>query len=268
MDWVIVIPSYNRVDTLKEKTLAVLKHYKIPKSKIYVFVANEEQKALYEEGVGEDVGHIEVGIKGLPEVRNYIFDFFPTGKKIVSFDDDVRGFIEYDSTLKRKEKKLVSLTKMLDRGFEECHKANGKFWGVYPSANGFFMKDTVTTDLKFIIGSFWGCFNPGKDVRITIGNGEKEDYQRTIQFWERDGVVVRMNQYAVQTSTYATPGGLQEGNRLKREQKTVKAMIKKWPQYIKMNPRRKSGYPEILLIKQKAESVSKNTTRKIKKGAL
>jgi len=271
-NWVVVIPSYNRVDTLKDKTLRVLQEYNIPKSKIYVFVANEEQKALYEEGVGKDVGHIVVGIKGLPEVRNFIFDYFPKGQKIVSFDDDVRGFLEFDESKKRHEKKLSDLSGMFDRGFEECKKAGGRFWGVYPSANGFFMKDNVTADLRFIIGSFWGCLNPGKDVRITIGNGEKEDYQRTIQFWELDGVVVRMNCYAVQTSTYATAGGLQEGNRLARERKTVKAMIKKWPQYIKMNPRRKSGYPEILLVKPKEEKPKEenpkagNVTRKVKRS--
>lgn len=272
-DWVVVIPSYNRVDTLKEKTLKLLKDYKIPASKIYVFVANEEQKKLYEEGLDKgSVGHIVVGVKGLPEVRNFIFDYFPKGKPIVSFDDDVRGFIEYDETTKRHEKKLGSLSKMFDRGFAECKKAGARFWGVYPSANGYFMKPTVSTDLRFIIGSFWGCYNPKDEVRITIGNGEKEDYQRTIQFWEADGVVVRLNFFAVQTATYATPGGLQEGNRLEREKKTVAAMMAKWPQYIKPNPRRKSGYPEIRLV-QPAKGVgcaqgvvnSKRITRKKKK---
>ena len=73
MDWCIVIPSYNRVDTLKNKTLSVLKQYKIPKHLIHVFVANEEQKELYDTGVGNDVGKIIVGEKGLAEIRNYIF---------------------------------------------------------------------------------------------------------------------------------------------------------------------------------------------------
>jgi hypothetical protein len=232
----------------------VLKEYKIPASKIYVFVANDEQKKLYEEGLEKgSVGHIVVGVKGLPEVRNFIFDYFPKGKAIVSFDDDVRGFIEYDENSKRHEKKLGSLSGMFNRGFQECKKAGGRFWGVYPSANGYFMKPTVTKDLKFIIGSFWGCLNPGSEVRIDIGNGEKEDYQRTIQFWELDHVIVRLNFVAVQTATYATPGGLQEGNRLEREHKTVKAMLKRWPQYIKENPRRKSGFPEIRLVQPKEE---------------
>lgn len=253
MDWVVVIPSYNRVDILKAKTLKVLQEYKIPKSKIYVFVADEEQKKLYDE-LKDSVGHIIVGVKGLPEVRNFIFNYFPKGKPIVSFDDDVRGFIEYDPKAKRHEKKLGDLAGLFDRGFSECKKRGANFWGVYPSANGYFMKPTVTEDLRFIIGSFWGCFNPKKDIHIDIGNGEKEDYQRTIQFWERDAKIVRINFVAVQTTTYGTPGGLQEGNRLARERKTVKAMLKKWPQYIKMNTRRKSGYPEIRLISPKVHT--------------
>lgn len=270
MDWIIVIPSYNRVETLKEKTLAVLQSYNIPKSKIYVFVANEEQKALYEAGVGDLVGHIEVGIKGLAEVRNYIFDFFPKGKHLVCMDDDIRGFIEFDASKKRHEKPLVSLERVVERGFAECKKSGARLWGIYPSPNGFFMKDTVTTDLRFIIGSFWGCVNPGlspNGVKLTLGS-EKEDYQRTLQFWEADGAVVRLNFVSAKTAYYKEPGGMQEGDRVGKQRKTVKAMLKKWPQYIKMNPRRKSGYPEILLIKQKAEPVAKNTTRKIKKGAL
>ena len=154
MDWVIVIPSYNRVDILKEKTLKLLQKHKIPKSKIYVFVADADQKKMYEEGLGDSVDNIIVGVKGLPEVRNFIFDYFPKGKAIISFDDDVRGFIEYDAKVKRHERPLRDLAGMFNRGFTECKKAGGRFWGVYPSANGYFMKPTVTTNLRFIIGSF------------------------------------------------------------------------------------------------------------------
>ncbi len=258
----VVIPSYNRVDTLKNKTLSVLKEYKIPKSKIYVFVANEEQKVLYDAGVGEDVGHIVVGVKGLAEVRNEIFKHFPKGQKLVFMDDDIRGIIEFDAKQKRHERKLVDLEGVFERGFAEAEKAGARLWGVYPSPNGFFMKDTVTTDLRFVIGSFWGCINPGNDSNYLLKmGGEKEDYQRTIQFWEADGAVVRLNFISAKTAYYKEPGGMQEGDRVGKQRKTVKAMLKKWPQYIKMNPRRKSGYPEILLVKQVGEV---RKTRKIK----
>jgi hypothetical protein len=260
MGWVIAIPSYNRVDTLKEKTLSVLKEYGIPKSKIHVFVANSDEEELYKAGVGSEVGHIIVGIKGLAEVRNFIFEYFPKGQQIVFMDDDVRGLIEYDAGAKRHERRLPRLDDIFERGFAECKAVGAQLWGVYPSANGFFMKPTVTTDLRFIIGSFWGCINPGHDTKYLLKfGGEKEDYQRTLQFWEADGAVVRLNFISVKTAYYKEPGGMQDGNRLGRQRKTVKLMLKRWPHYIKMNPRRKSGYPEILLVKPK------DGTRKIKK---
>ncbi len=55
-DWIVVIPSYNRVETLKEKTLKTLQTHNIPAKKIWVFVANEDQKKLYKEGLGDSVG--------------------------------------------------------------------------------------------------------------------------------------------------------------------------------------------------------------------
>lgn len=65
VDWVIVVPTYDRVEIFKKKTLKVLKDYEIPIEKIYVFVANEEEKVKYEEGLEKDsVGHIIVGKKG------------------------------------------------------------------------------------------------------------------------------------------------------------------------------------------------------------
>lgn len=262
-DWVVVIPSYNRVETLKTKTLALLQKHNIPASKIYVFVANEDQKKLYEEGLEKgSVGHIVVGVKGLAEVRNCIFKYFPKGKPLVEMDDDIREVLEYSPRAKRHEKVCKDLVAVFERGFEECKKANARLWGVYPVPNGFFMKPTVSTDLKFIIGSFWGCFNPGSEVQLMMG-GEKEDYQRTIQFWEADGVVVRLNFIAPKTAYYKEPGGMQEGDRVVKQRKTVKAMLKRWPQYVKENPRRKSGYPELRLVQPKEP---KNTTRKIKRS--
>ena len=47
-DWIVAIPSYKRYDTIVEKTLSTLKHYKIPPSKITFFVADKEEKKLYE----------------------------------------------------------------------------------------------------------------------------------------------------------------------------------------------------------------------------
>lgn len=246
MDYSIVIPSYKRAETCRDKTLAVLHEYRIPKEKITVVVADKDEKSSYEAILDpKTYGKILVGVPGLSDVRNWIFEHFPKDTPLVSCDDDIRGFIEYDASQKRHERKLRSLSNVIKRGFSECKKASCGFWGVYPSANGFFMKPTVTTDLRFIIGSFWGCFNPGKDVHLD--RSEKEDYERTIKFFIKDDAVVRLNFVSPKTAYYKEPGGMQTRNRLKHQHVAVKALLKKYPQFVKSNPTRKSGFPEIRL---------------------
>ena len=260
MNWKVVVPSYNRVEGFKTKTLATLQYHKIPASKIHLFVANEEQKSLYEAGLEPgSVGHIIIGVKGLPQIRNFIFDYFPKGTPLVSFDDDVREFVHLTAK-GRRPLKPAELIRFINQAFTECGKVGARLWGDYPTFNPFYMKPTISYDLKLIVGSFWGCINPGNDVRITIGHGEKEDFMRTIQFWELDKAIVRFNYIAHKTSVYTGKGGLQLDNtneRLRRERSTTEALLKKYPQYLHINLTRKTSYPELLFKKQYSDGPQK-----------
>jgi hypothetical protein len=266
--WKVVVPSYNRPEGFRDKTLATLKFHQVPPSSIYLFVANEEQKDVYEKVLKKgEVGHIIVAEKGLPQVRNFIFNYFPKGTPLVSFDDDVRGFVRLEGE-KLRPLRVPEFKQLVDLAFTECKRVGANFWGDYPVPNGFYMENSISYDLKFIMGSFWGCLNPGSDVQITIGHGEKEDYMRTIQFWERDGKVVRMNFWAHKTATYNEAGGLQSDGvkaRQEREHSTVDKMLKKYPQYVRRNPRRKGMFPEILFIRQPVEGDRKRFLNKGKK---
>jgi hypothetical protein len=242
MDYIYVVPSYNRVAIFKKKTLAFLQKHKVPKEAIYLFVANEEQATAYKDC---EVGHIVVGMIGLVAVRNYIHSYFPVGQRMVCFDDDVDDLVELADN--GKTKPLEDLHSLITNGFDLCQKNGARLWGAYPTPNAFFMKPKISTDLKFVIGSFWGCINPGSGFTIPYGTGQKEDYQRTILFWEADGCIVRFNNVAVKTGTYKTPGGLNTSNRGDLERTTVASMLERWPTYIYLNTRRKSPYPELLL---------------------
>ncbi len=249
-DWIIVIPSYKREETVQKKTLATLAHYKIPASRINIFVANNEQKDVYEKAVPRGAyNKLIVGVPGLAEVRNFIFDYYPAGTKIVMMDDDVTGFVERIDGGKMRP--LRDLNAVIEKGFAEAKKAGASLWGVYPVPNGFFMKPTITTDLKFIIGSFWGIVNPTatkKDGGIKLPMSEKEDYIRTLMSWDRDHAVVRINYVSPKTAYYKEPGGMQtDPKRLEKQHAAVDYLLKTWPEKVMLNPRRKSGYPEILL---------------------
>lgn len=247
VDYVIAIPSYKRADAIKTKTLAVLQHYKISPSKIHIFVADEDEAQIYRKALDPGTyAKIIVAVKGGAPARNFITNYFPIGKKIVCFDDDLTSLIEYDESTPRHERPLRSLEAVIQRGFAECETHGCRLWGVYPSANGFFMKDTVSTDLKFIHGCCFGIVNPGlKQLRLP-GNGEKDDYYRSLRMFELDGCVVRLNFVAPKTSVYKIPGGLQaHPDRAKREKEMVELLMKEFPDWVKLNPRRKSGFMEI-----------------------
>lgn len=245
-DYVVAIPSYKRQETLQAKTLTLLHKYKIPASKIYIFVADKDQEETYRNTLERSsYAKIVVGIKGLAPVRNFIAGYFPVGKLIVFCDDDLNGFLEFDETKPRHEKPLHSLDTVIRRGFSECKKHGCRLWGVYPTPNGFFMKDSVSTDLKFCVGSFFGLINPGPKA-LSIPISEKEDYYRTLRMYELDGCVVRLNFVAPKTAYYKEPGGMQTDPERKQKQETaVQFLLKTFPDWVKRNPTRKSGFPEI-----------------------
>ena len=135
-DWIIAIPSYKRPELISEKTLAMLKHYKIPHSKITIFVADEEEKKLYEEAIPEGtVKDIVVGILGIDKVRNFILDYYPKGKHIVMIDDDIRGLNQKAGV--NSVKPLDSLIGLIERGFELATAEKCSLWGVYPVNNAY-----------------------------------------------------------------------------------------------------------------------------------
>ena len=98
-EWIVAIPSYKRYDIIVEKSLATLKRYHIPPSRITIFVADKEEKKLYEEAIPKgSVKDIVVGVLGMDKIRNFILDYYPKGKHIVMMDDDIRGFNQKDGT--------------------------------------------------------------------------------------------------------------------------------------------------------------------------
>ena len=250
-DYVIAIPSYKRAETLRDKSLALLHKYGIEKKRIYIFVANKDEEKIYKELLDpKSYNKIVVGVPKIGPQRIFISNYFPVGKPLVQMDDDVSSFVEWSQSAKRNETELKDLKAVIRRGFDECRKANCSLWGIYPIANGYFMKKGYTTDLRFIIGIFHGCFNPGtkgpKRIKHTI-QLHKEDYERTILFYLRDGAVVRLNDVAPKTSYYTEKGGNEEFRKIKEFGEGAKMLVDKYPELCTMNTRRKSGYPEIRL---------------------
>ena len=231
MDWpVCAIPTYNRCDTITHKTLAFLKSVNYPREKIYLFVVREEYY-LYKATVPEDLyGHLVVGVKGLIEQRHFISDYFEEGQIICQFDDDVKKI--------KSDKTFAEIMEMALKGLE----VSGLF-GVLPKSDGRCFKDSTTTHLSHILGSFFILRNH-RDIRLT--KTEKEDMERSILYYKKYGSVLRYRGAGVDTNFRKGVGGLNSEGRDDRIRAEVKDMLHLYPGYVKEVL--KKGFPDIQLL--------------------
>jgi hypothetical protein len=253
--YVIAIPSYQRAELLSRKTLKVLSDYKIPRTRIYVFVANQDEKKKYKEILDpQTYGHLIVGEKGLKNQRNFISRYFPIGQEILNLDDDLAGFNilkTHGTTFNKKENylsRLPDLDKFIKDSFKIAYKHNLFIWGIYPINNAYFMTPRMSSDLRLIVGPCWGNINRhSKDLILTID--EKEDVERTLQYYVKDTGVIRFNNISVNTSYYVNPGGMQGLGRDRKKDSLESAIYlnKKYPELTKLHLTKKSGIAEVKL---------------------
>lgn len=243
MDYQIAIPSYKRPNYVVSQTLQTLKNLGSDFSNVTVFVANKEEKLIYDtaiEGVGLKVETV-VGVPGLLKQRIwYNTEHYSEGTRILNMDDDVAGLFQKDG-----EKKFKPLEMPIDefamKGFDLCEEYGARLWGINAVLNGFFMKDTVTVGLRYICGIFHGTYagDPtlcGPD-RFMESSGE--DFENTLAHYKAYGKVLRFDGIAPKTKYFAQ-GGMQAelgGNKEKRNDDhtaKLKAIAERYPDLCKL----------------------------------
>lgn len=270
-DYIVAIPSYKRAEVCRDKTLAMLRANKIPANKIYVYLANKEEKEEYEKVLDKSsYNQLVVGIKGLVPQRQFIMSKWGEGKHIVFFDDDVA---KIDLTLSPRFRGK-SLDFFIKAAFDECHKNKSYIWGVYAVFNPFFRKgrQEMSTCLNYIVGAFYGIVNRPKlkaiQLTLTKENGQKEDVERTLKYFINDGIVLRFNKISFITKYY-NPNGSGLGTfseRLKPMKEASEKLLKAYPEYGTISIK-KTGMTEFKLKKIPAKSGEKSS-QKTKKNNL
>lgn len=244
VNYVVAIPTYKRYEEVTTKTLPTLKRGKVDKKRIFVFVANKSEERLYKEKMDPNTYHkIVVGKKGLVPQRRYISQYFPEGTKIVSMDDDVQNMVRL--TKDDKLKKMSNLDSFFKRAFNTLKHHGLYLWGVYPVKNNLFMQDSVTTDLRFVIGVVHGYINRhSKDLYPDMRSVSKEDIEQSILFYLKDGGVLRFNNITF-TTKFNAPGGLGT-DRFQMNKTAQEYLVKTYPGIAKAKFR-PDGTPEISL---------------------
>jgi hypothetical protein len=265
IEYQIAIPSYQRYEMLKNKTLNTLKKHKINSNLITIFVANQKQFDEYSKGIPKSMyNKLIIGKKGLKNQRNFINSYYPENTYLIQMDDDIDDIVElinpdgkkHTSTpTYRKKNQLIpikNLNLFFKNAFKLCRSEGTFLWGIYPLANPYFMNFKTNIGLKFIVGPLWGCIvRHNAKLKLTID--EKENVERTLQYYSLDGKVIRFNNISIVTKYYKNPGGMQSNsrNRKKNALKSVKYLHNKYPNLTKIKLTKKSGFPEIVLTSLK-----------------
>lgn len=234
----IAIPSYKRSALIKKRTLAYLSSCGVDSNCVYIFVSNqqeEEEYAYLKKDGYKVVYHKE--LNNLKEKHNFILDYFQSGERLVVMEDDIKML------MRKNEKKVVQFfdfNSLCEIAWQECDKVGAKLWGLYPMANGMFMKESVSTDLKCITGYVFGI-EITKDPFLKCNTENKHDYERSILHYIKHGSIVRINYVAQLSDSFTTAGGLQaQHNTIERCDNEIKGnnyLLKRFPHLIRAHHR-------------------------------
>lgn len=245
MAYQVAIPSYQRHDQLRDKTLKLLERHKIDPARVTVFVANEDERTKYADALKDSpYQNLVVGVRGMGAIRRFIQNYYPEGTPVMNFDDDL-----IDILRKENDKLMVPVENLEEqviiKGFNALKEHDAKLFGVYAAANAMFMGMDVSVGLYYIIGSCWGVITRhDKDLSVTLD--DKEDFERTLQHYVKDGRVVRLDNITCKTKYYGT-GGMAEERTEKRITESAEELVRRFPGLCSMYVRDTTGHAELRL---------------------
>ena len=191
---------------------------------IFIFVVSSEARQYQREAFG---CNIVSGVPGLGAQKNFADDYFfrrfGEGQLILHFDDDVVGLrrASPNSSLAHLDLPGTGLRQLCNRERTCMQFYGAQIFGVNMSLNP---QNTAerssepSTRLGLIVGMFYGYLtNCDRELRITFAlpQGYCEDYERSVRYFLRHGVIARFTEYVVHcrvplgadTSTMSMEGG-------------------------------------------------------------
>lgn len=265
MDWRIEIPSAGRARTLAAKTLPFLDRAGFPLDRVRVWVPDAELDEYAEaapgpEYVGLDYvpqdGPIEDGPWGLGLVRNAIADEAAPGDLVVQMDDDVEGLVEFAGMRDGINAMMLPVLgtrfqQIVEWGWQAADDAGAYLWGLHPAAT--YCRPILRTGLCYIGGGLFGVRFRGERETESVQLDDKEDFERSLRFYERDGRLLRLDGVSWRTRGYGGAGGMQLTRTPERIDASARWVAERWPGWASLKfPR--SGKTELRLADGRASA--------------
>lgn len=220
-NYTVCIPTFDREIFIHKTTLHLLQKNAYC-GEVHIFVNTEDDFDKYLSIFNNydydfDYKIVVTNAKGIGNTRNFIRNYYETGKKIIMLDDDLK-----DICSTRNNFKLLDWFKEV---FETMEYEGVKFAGATPYANEFFMKQAYTTSLKYTGAHliFEEIRNLGDRLYLDINHFE--DFLMNLVYFIKDKKCLRFNDVYVKTKYFNKDGGIigSEGSiekRMENSQKT------------------------------------------------
>ena len=251
MDTLIAIPSLGRSSNILTLNNFLLKDCNadiiivVPSEEIDIYRCSVEDNKYDVEVVGCDE-------KGIGKTRTWILQTYSMKYDyIIMIDDDLKHI----KRVRESGVEPLELKFFIEEMKEELVQRNGFFGGITLCPNVFFAKDKVSENLKYISGALQ-IFR-SSDRPIVINNLRHfEDYYNCIEYFLRDGKIIRWNGVIPETKNYNPNGGICKDYgsleaRLKDAELVADEMIKRYGDRIlrKVIKRRSGRCPECINLR-------------------
>ncbi|CAK0815215.1 unnamed protein product [Prorocentrum cordatum] len=200
--WVVAVPSYDRVEVLRAKTLKLLLESLHP-SRIFVFAAPSQLEGSADKRALQGLGvHVCEGGQGIRAQRNCIMRYFqrhfPRRQRVLEVDDDLDGLVtvtfpaaEADGSKPHNSGKLVhvprsSFKALVDLLWHVALEDHGcAMWGIYNAANPSWMSQRLTKGIVHTTGQLQAYEVPDRDVSLTCEVMEVRRTTSGVSCWPR-----------------------------------------------------------------------------------
>lgn len=231
-DVYFAIPSFHRCES--QQTLEYLRSFGIQKEKIVIATQTEDDYREYSKRYSEHANIVFGDASSAAGNRNNAIDNLPVGCKIVFLDDDIKNISVANKGKLEPITKREEFLEFIETAFDAAKKNGAEIWGVYPVANEFFMKRSVSVG-KILIGTLLGIVNNGH--RFNPDWKVKEDYELCCRVISQGGKTIRLNYATVVAMHYTNEGGCHD--HWGENEQRAEQLLAKYPYLVKRNTRRK-----------------------------
>ena len=172
MNYHIAIPSYQRYECI---TLSLLDDVM---DKVTVFVANQDEYTKYKERHSNI--KMVIGEKGIMNQRNFITNYYDNNEIIVCMDDDIKGFLCQERSVKH----------MLEDCVTYLSQSKLSLMSFPPTINDRFIRPDGSpyTEGNYLTVGVFHIYKNDKSIQLYTC---LEDYERSCEYIRRDGAIIR-----------------------------------------------------------------------------